>query len=270
MHKNNPYFQNILSNFITHQTITIDDKDPPWSNTKIKSLLQEKNKIYKNFRKDRNNTQLLRKLEHLQNRLNNSIDFSKHNYYLRMANKLNSIQKSSKAYWSLLKSFINDKKIIPPILHNNVLVTDFKKKAELFDSYFASQCTLINSNRTLHVNVQYLTDKRLSSFDFSEDDIMKVIQQLDPNKAHGQDNISIRIIKICGKSIFIPSRKIFEECLRTDTFPLEWKKGNLVPIFKKGDKQIYKNYRPVSLLGIFGKILDLFLKKCFRFLSRTN
>ena len=39
--------QNILSNFIPHQTITIGDKDSPWFNTKIKSLLQEKNKIYK-------------------------------------------------------------------------------------------------------------------------------------------------------------------------------------------------------------------------------
>ena len=118
---------NILSNFIPHQTITIDDKDPPRFNTKIKSLLQEKNKIYKNFRKDRNNTQLLRKLEHLQNRLNNSTDSSKHNYYLRMANKLNSIQKSSKAYLSLLKSFLNNKKIpiFPPIRHNNALVIDF-------------------------------------------------------------------------------------------------------------------------------------------------
>ena len=61
--------QNTLSNFISHQAITIDDKDPPWCNSKIKSLLQEKNKIYKNFRKERNNIQLLRKLEHLQNRL---------------------------------------------------------------------------------------------------------------------------------------------------------------------------------------------------------
>ena len=259
---------NILSNFISYQTITIDDKDPPWFNTKIKSLLQEKNKIYKNFRKDRNNTQLLRKLEHLQNRLNNSIDSSKHNYYLRMVNKLNSIQKSSKAYWSLLKSFLNNKKIpiIPPILHNNALVTDFKKKAELFNCYFANQCTLINSNSTLLLNVQYLTDKRLSSFDFSEDDIMKVIQKLDPNKAHGQNNISIRMIKICGKSICIPLRKIFEECLRTGTFPLEWKKGNVVPIFKKGDKQIYKNYWPVLLLPIFAKILErLIFEEMFPF-----
>ena len=83
-----------------------------------------------------------------------------------------------------------------------------------------------------------MNDKRLSSFDFLEDDIMKVIQQLNPNKAHGQDNINIR--------------KIFEECLRTGTFPLEWKKNHIVPVF---EKQIYKNYRPVSLLLTFGKIL---------------
>ena len=111
-----------------------------------------------------------------------------------------------------------------------------------------------------------MTDKRLSSFDFTEDDIMKVIQKLDPNKVHGQDNISIRMIKICAKSIYIPLRKIFEECLRTSTFPLEWKKGTVVPIFKKGDKQIYKNYRPVSLLPIFGKILErLIFEEMFPF-----
>ena len=51
--------QNILSNFIPHQAITTDDKDPPWFNSNIESLLQEKNKIYKNLCKDCN-TQLLK------------------------------------------------------------------------------------------------------------------------------------------------------------------------------------------------------------------
>ena len=79
---------------------------------------------------------------------------------------------------------------------------------------------------------------------------MKVIQKLDPNMVHGQDSISIRMIKICGKSICKPLRKIFEECFRTGTFPLEGKNYNVVPIFKIGDKQIYKNHWPVSLLSI--------------------
>ena len=51
--------QNILSNFIPHQAITTDDKDPPWFISNIESLLQEKNKIYKNLCKDCN-TQLLK------------------------------------------------------------------------------------------------------------------------------------------------------------------------------------------------------------------
>ena len=109
--------------------------------------------------------------------MKNPIDSSNRNYYVRMANKLNGIQKSSKADWFLLKSFLNNKKIpfMQPILHSNAFVTDFEKKAELFNSYFANQCILINNNSTLPVYVQYLTDKRLSSFDFSEDDIMKFI-----------------------------------------------------------------------------------------------
>ena len=95
---------------------------------------------------------------------------------------------------------------------------------------------------------------------------MKVVQKLDSNKAHGQDNISIPMIKICGKSICKPLRRIFEESLKTGTFPLEWKRGNVVWIFKKGDKQIYKNYRSVSLLPIFGKILErLIFEELFPF-----
>ena len=150
--------QNILSNFIPHQTITINDKDPP------------------NLGKDYNNTQLNNETGTYANHPNNSIDSSNYNYYLRVANKLSSIQESSKAYFLLFKSFFSNERIpiTLPILYNNALVTDFKKKAQLFNSYFANQCTLIKSNSTLPLNVQYLTDMRLSLFNFSEDEIMKV------------------------------------------------------------------------------------------------
>ena len=84
----------MLSSFIPDKTIIIDDNDFPCFSTKIRFLLQEKNIIYKNFCKDRHNAQLLRKLEHLHNRLNNSID---------------SVKKMFKN-WSLVKSFLRDKK----------------------------------------------------------------------------------------------------------------------------------------------------------------
>ena len=263
---------NILSNFIPHESVTFDDKDPPWFNDKIKSLSQEKNLVFKELRKNSSNIQLQRRLENLQNKLHFTIHYFKQKYYQRMADKINKIKKSSKAYWSLLKIFLNIEKVplIPPILFNDEFVTDFKRKAELFNCFFGSQCSLIVNSSKLP-NFEYLTDKRLSTINFSDDEIFEIIKKLDVNKAHGHDNISIRMIKICGKSICNPLRRIFEECLCTGSYPQEWKKGNIVPIYKKGDKQLLKNYRPVSLLPILGKILErLIFEEMYPFFITNN
>ena len=114
--------------------------------------------------------------------------------------------------------------------------------------------------------MQYLTNNRLSSVTFSQDDIAKIIQNLDSGKAHGHDSISIHILKICGSAIYEPLAIIFKQCVDTGIFPSEWKKGNIVPIHKKDDKQTLKNYRPVSLLPICGKILErLMFNEMFKF-----
>ena len=132
---------NILSNFIAHETSTVDDKDSPWF--RKKNLIQEKNNSYKSYlnSKSNNKIQYLRRLKLLQEDVHNEIEVSKSNYYSRITYKLTHIQKNTKVYWALLKRFLNNKKmpIIPPLLHGNEYVTDFKKKAKLFNSFFAKQ-----------------------------------------------------------------------------------------------------------------------------------
>ena len=77
--------------------------------------------------------------------------------------------------------------------------------------------------------------------------------------------------KNCGKSICKPLQLIFSQYIDTGSFPLEWKKANVVPVHKKGDKQCLKNYRPVSLLPICGKIFErLIFNEMFRFLIENN
>ena len=68
--------------------------------------------------------------------------------------------------------------------------------------------------------------------------------------------ISIRMLKLCGKSICKSLDLIFQPCIKQGKFPAEWKKTNVVPVHKKRDKQILKNYRPVSLLPVCGKIFE--------------
>ena len=62
------------------------------------------------------------------------------------------------------------------------------------------------------------------------------------------------MLKICGDSTYKPLEIIFRQALLTCVFPSEWKKGNIVPVHNKSDKQNIEIYRPVSLLSICGKI----------------
>ena len=107
-------------------------------------------------------------------------------------------------------------------------------------------------------NASYVTTERLDNVTHSIEEIGNIIQGLSPNKAHSQDKISIRMLKICANSICNPLEIIYKECLSLslNLFSLEWKKGNIVPIHEKGDRQCLKNYRPVSLLPVCGKILE--------------
>ena len=248
---------NVLSNFIPHEVIVCDDKDPPWFNGKIKSLINEKLRTYNAYRKNIGNSQLRKNLSSLQQRLRDLIDDSKQKYFLRLTQKLNTIQKSTKAYWALLKIFLNNRKIpvIPPLFHNNKFVTDFKEKAELFNSFFAKQCSLIKNGSKLPPRLHFLTDKRLSTVKFVSNDILKIIQNLNPNKTHGHDKISIRMLKLCGDSLCRPLELIFSDCLTNGIFPSNWK----------------NNYRPISLLPLCSKIFErLIFNEMFRFFIEND
>ena len=64
------------------------------------------------------------------------------------------------------------------------------------------------------------------------------------------------MIKLCGNSIVAPLIKIFNCAISSEVFPNKWKKGNITPVHKKSSKHIISNYRPISLLPIFGKIFE--------------
>ena len=199
--------------------------------------------------------------KNLLNHLNQSTQIAKQNYVNKIAQRLGDPNTSSKCYWSLLKTLFNGKKIpcIPPLFHGDKFHGDFQEKSAIFNSFFADQCSPISNRSVLPSELPLRTDSSLSSCHFTKDDILRIINNLDPNKDHGHDEFSIRLLKICGDSICKPLSIIFRSCLRTGIFPLEWKKANIVPIHKKGDKQTVINYRPVSLLPVCGKISERLL-----------
>ena len=238
---------NIVSNFIPNEIITCDDRDLPYMNSFIKNLVRAKDNFNKKIVRKSNHMYHLCAFKNLQNHLNQSIEIAKQNYVNKVAQRLCDPNTSSKCYWSLSKTLFNGNKIpfIPALFHGDKYIVDFQEKSEIFNSFFADQCSPISNGSFLPSELQLRTDSTLSSCHFAKEDILRIINNLDLNKAQDHDEISIRMLKICRDSICRPLNIIFK-----------WKKANIVPIPNKGDKQTVKKYRPVSLLPICGKIFD--------------
>ena len=83
----NETIMNIFENFIPHETITCNDKDPPWMNKQIETLFAEKNALYKRLKQRIVISQLLDKLDALQAKLQSSINFFQFNYYKKISKK---------------------------------------------------------------------------------------------------------------------------------------------------------------------------------------
>ena len=115
-------------------------------------------------------------------------------------------------------------------------------------------CTYKNNSRL--PPFVYKTNTRIHSFCVTNKAILSIINSLNSSKAHRYDNISIKMIKICNEAVTIPLKIIFEGSLKKGIFPDIWKKGNIIPAHKKEDKTLINNYRPISLLPIFGKIFE--------------
>ena len=251
----NEVLLNIFRNYVPNKYITIDEKDPVWMNDFVKSKIKANNLLFKQYIQNSRFVSDFRLLENVVNELNDLFSSTKALYYDNLAKKLNNPLLQTKTYWSILKTFYNDKKIpiIPPLLVNDKFVTDIQMKANIFNKFFADQCTPLKNNSSLPVNQIFLTQSRLTSLDFNEDELLKIIRALNINKAHGHDDISIRMIKICDKSLIKPLTFLFKTSVRSSHYPDIWKKSNIIPVHKKNDKRLVNNYRPISLLPVFSK-----------------
>ena len=154
---------------------------------------------------------------------------------------------------------------------DNNFATDIQTKANIFNKFFAQQCTPLENSSVLPVNQKFRTQSRLNSIDINENEVLNIIRALNIHKVHGYDDISIRMIKMCDKSLLKPLTLLFENSIKSSCYPDIWKRSNIIPVHKKNDKQLVNNYRPISLLPCFGKIFEkIIFNKTYHFLLEEN
>ena len=230
----NEVLLNIYSNFIPNQVKTIKPRQAPWITKTVKNCLKKKSRAYKSFVK---NGRPDDKLEGIQNKTSEAtrlIEDAKRNYFRKAGKTLANPGTCSKTYWTLINTVLNKAKIpiIPPLLENGLFVTDFTEKAQIFNDYFILQCTTIDTGSEIPHDAPVPTSQ-ISEFLISDDKILNIIRSLNPNKAHGWDEISVRIIKLSDAALVTPLKIIFTNCLKRGVFPEVWKCANVVPVHKK-------------------------------------
>ena len=166
-----------------------------------KCKIKSKNKTFQQYFKNGRKITDFEVVDKEAAELSEMIENRKERHFYDLSVKLNNPQTSPKTYWSIIKSCYNGRKIpiIPPLSVNGKIITDFNEKANLFNKYFSSQCNPLPNDSKLPENQTYITETKLSSFNIEDEDIYKIIKTLDINKAHGHDEVSIRILKLVIK-----------------------------------------------------------------------
>jgi len=133
--------------------------------------------------------------------------------------------------------------------------TTDKEKADTLAEFFTSVFTREPSGELPEFEDRS-ENRKLTEIKITHDMVIKKLKALNPQKTQGPDSIHPSILKNLCNELSIPLVIIFNESLLQGRLPKIWKNANVTAIYKKGDKHIPGNYRPVSLTCISCKIME--------------
>ncbi|MFZ2539900.1 MAG: reverse transcriptase domain-containing protein [Oscillospiraceae bacterium] len=253
-------FNDIMVECIPNYNVKISPKDKKGMTQKLKTKFKDLHKLHKKALKSQN-IEIMAKFKEMRKIVKSEWKAVQYNYYLDLNMKMNDPNTTPKEWWKISRSQMGLDKIksIPLLVTKNQnIISDENEKCKLLNEFFVNETQLKLDPNLLPEDsgVEIQVDIPLEDFDISPNEILKIMDKLDVNKASGPDGIGNRILKICKENLSVPLAKIFNRALKTETFPSEWKKANVLPIFKHGERHSVSNYRPISLLSSVSKIFE--------------
>ena len=231
----------------------------PWLSEELKNGIKYKNKLYYRQKKS-NNPELTEIYKKYKNRLNGLLIHAEKTHYDKLFKENQNNLKSS---WKLLKEIINRKKATTSnsrFIINGNMSTDKGLIAEGFNSFFINVGpTLANKIPPTNISpTANLKNRNINSMfvePVTEKEIEDIIKNLKISSA-GWDAISASAVKKSYSSVLSPLSFVMNLSITCGVFPNELKLARVIPLFKAGDVTSFSNYRPVSVLPLFSKILE--------------
>ena len=162
-----------------------------------------------------------------------------------------------------INSIRNKFDYIHDIMSNNLVDILAISETKLDDSFTDQQflCTGFNSHRndSTHIKSRGISGNLFTFCHFTEESVFRELKHISINKATGFDNLPPKIIKLCSAELCSSITKLLNNCVNKSCFPIDMKRAEIVPVFKKNDVLNKKNYRPVSVLPTLSKLFEKLL-----------
>ena len=259
---------------VSNKQLKIQKK--PWITKGIKKSLATKHKLYKKYLKNPSSNNLLLYKKY-RNKLNHTIRIGKKKYY---KDKFMEAHKNTKQTWNLINEVINTRKTkttLPKTFHQEgVEISAPVEIAEHCNDYFVN----VGPNLAKIIEQPGITFKSFMSrnheesfflLPVTEEEVEKELLKIDPSKSTGFDDLNPKVIQQIAPLIKYPLALIFNKSLSQGVVPKNLKCSLISPVYKSEDKSLVSNYRPVSVLSCFSKILEkLMFKRLMSFIDKQK
>ena len=252
----------ILDEMAPVKTFQTNSKYCPWLSEETKVMMKERNKAQE-LASEIKTSENIKNFKSLRNRVANSLKNDKLKWQKAKLAKCNN---ESGKLWKNILGWLNWCSSGSPtkLYHKEQIVTAPPKLAEIMNNYFIDKVTSICQKLAVQtqdplVTLQSIMKERTSVFSLAcvhPDTVKKILLGLKNSKSSGVDNVDTYIIKLISHDILPVITHIVNLSIQQAKFPSMYKVAKVIPLFKKGDPLLAKNYRPVAILCILSKVIE--------------
>ena len=248
----------------------------PWLTPGLKISIKKKNKLFL-LQKKKPFLFYREKYKKYRNILNNLLIKAERHHYDRL---FSDHKNNSSKLWTHVKEIINknksnNNKTTKYIISNGKTVTDSQVISDTFNTFFtniglnlSNNIPKVNISPTSYIHHQVTNTIFLNEVSVNE--VQTVIQNL-KESSPGWDNIAPKIIKMTYEHFILPLTYIIHLSLTNGVFPGDLKIAKIIPLYKAKEKHVLNNYRPVSVLPVFSKIIErIMYNRIFDFINKNK
>ena len=228
-------------------------KSPPWYGRSVRDLSDKKKKAWNRYKKHPT-PETWDHYAQQRNKLTHHIELAKSEYENKIASE---IKENPKQFWKYVSRKTKSKSKIASLLNSDGdLKTDDLSKAEILNKQFASVFTKEDTSSIPSIDIDKPDIKVMEEICVSNSTITKYLKKLNISKSCGPDGINARILKENAYELAPALKILFDKSMDESKLPKQWKDAHVTALFKKGNKKLASNYRPVSLTSICCKMFE--------------